>query len=70
MNAKARYFDAPDAAILRISNQYDNHRAVLIANRAGLQRDAAFFSASCKLYIESNRVLRLNGYNSQRMRLY
>lgn len=70
MNAKTRYFDAPDAAILRISTQYDNHRAILIDNRAGLQCGVVLFSASCKLYIESNQVLRLSGYNSQRMRLY
>ena len=70
MNAKARYFDAPDAAILRISNQYDNHRAVLIANRAGLRCGVVLFSASRKLHIQSSRVLRLNGYNSHRMRLY
>lgn len=70
MNAKARFFDAPDAAILRISTRYDDHRAVLIVDRAGLQCDASFFSASRRLYIRSNRVLRLNRYHSQRMRLY
>ena len=69
MNAKARYFDAPDAAILRISNQYDNHRAVLIANRAGLRCGVVLFSAS-QLYVGYSLVLRLSGYNSQRIRLY
>lgn len=70
MSAKARYFDALDAAILRIGTRYDGHRAILIANHAGLRCGVVLFAAGRKLYVDPSLVLRLNGYNSQRIRLY
>lgn len=70
MSAKARYFDAPDAAILRVGTRYDNHRAILIANHAGLRCGVVLFSAGRKLYIRSSLALRLNMCDSSSIRLY